>query len=145
VSGPSRGPSVEDVYRALDAVKDPCMGAAGLDLSIVDLGLIYGVEVKGGAVNVEITFTEIGCIFTHVIGCGVHDAVGALAGVESVQITPRWLPLWTEERVNEKASRALSGNREAMLRKLKHKSLPVVAGQRPTSVATGDGHAGEGG
>jgi len=139
------GPSVEDVYGVLDTVKDPCMGAAGLDLSIVDLGLVYGVEVDGGAVNVEITFTEIGCIFTHVIGCGVHDAVGALPGVESVELTPRWLPLWTEERVNEKASRALSGNRSAMLRKLKHKSLPVIAAQGAAPAATGNGRAGEGG
>jgi len=120
-------PSVEDVYEALDTVKDPCMGAAGLDLSIVDLGLVYGVEVDDGAVKVEITFTEIGCVFTHVIGSGVYDAVGALPGVESVELTPRWLPLWTEDRVNAKASKALSGNRSAMLQKMKHRSLPLNA------------------
>ena len=119
-------PTVEDVYEALDKVKDPCMGAAGLDLSIVDLGLIYGVEVEDGVVNVEMTFTEIGCVFTHVIGSGVHDALEALPGVDRVELTPRWLPLWTEDRVNEKASRALSGNRNAMLRKLKSKNLPVT-------------------
>jgi metal-sulfur cluster biosynthetic enzyme len=102
------------------------MGAAGLDLSIVDLGLIYGVEVADGLVNIEITFTEIGCIFTHVISSEVYDAVETLAGVESVELTPRWLPIWTEERLNEKASKALSGNRNAMLQKMKRKSFPVV-------------------
>jgi metal-sulfur cluster biosynthetic enzyme len=127
VSGSSGGPSVEEVYEALDTVKDPCMGAAGLDLSIVDLGLVYGVEVDDGAVNVEMTFTEIGCVFTHVIGSGVYDAVGALPGVESVELTPRWLPLWTEERVNAKASKALSGNRSAMLQKMKRRSLSLIA------------------
>ena len=127
MSGRSGGPSVEAVYEALDTVKDPCMGAAGLDLSIVDLGLIYGVEVDDGAVNVEMTFTEIGCVFTHVIGSGVYDAVGTLPGVESVELTPRWLPLWTEDRVNAKASKALSGNRSAMLQKMKHRSLPLIA------------------
>src|SRR5215210_9379344 len=116
-------PTVEAVYEALDTVKDPCMSAAGLDLSIVDLGLIYGVEVDDGAVNIELTFTEIGCIFTHVIGSGVYDAVGALPGVERVELTPRWLPLWTEDRVNAKASKALSGNRSAMLQKIKRRSL----------------------
>lgn len=103
------------------------MGAAGLDLSIVDLGLVYGVEVDDGAVNVEMTFTEIGCVFTHVIGSGVYDAVGALPGVESVELTPRWLPLWTEDRVNAKASKALSGNRSAMLQKMKHRSPSLIA------------------
>lgn len=119
-------PTVEAVYEALDTVKDPCMGAAGLDLSIVDLGLIYRVEVDDGAVNVEMTFTEIGCVFTHVIGSGVYDAVEALPGVERVELTPRWLPIWTEDRVNEKASRALSGNRSVMLQKMKRRSLPLT-------------------
>lgn len=137
MSGSNRGPSVEDVYEALEAVKDPCMGAAGLDLSIVDLGLVYGVDIEGGAVNVEMTFTEIGCVFTHVIGTGVYDAVEALPGVESVRLTPRWLPIWTEDRLNERASRALSGNRGAMLRKLKRKSLPVTVSG---SAASGRGH-----
>ncbi len=126
MSETSGGPSVEEVYKALDTVKDPCMGAAGLDLSIVDLGLVYGVEVDGGSVNVEMTFTEIGCVFTHVIGSGVYDAVGALPGVESVELTPRWLPLWTEDRVNAKASKALSENRSAMLQQIKRRSLPLT-------------------
>ncbi len=126
MSAQSVDPSIEAIYEALDTVKDPCMGAAGLDLSIVDLGLIYGVEVADGLVNIEITFTEIGCIFTHVISSEVYDAVETLAGVESVELTPRWLPIWTEERLNEKASKALSGNRNAMLQKMKRKSFPVV-------------------
>ncbi|HVF00777.1 MAG TPA: metal-sulfur cluster assembly factor [Rubrobacteraceae bacterium] len=129
MSGPSGGPSVEEVYEVLDTVKDPCMGAAGLDLSIADLGLVYRVEVDDGAVNVEMTFTEIGCVFTHVIGSGVYDAVGALPGVESVELTPRWLPLWTEDRVNAKASKALSKNRSVMLQKIKRRSLsPTLEG-----------------
>lgn len=126
MSAQSVDPSIEAIYEALDTVKDPCMGAAGLDLSIVDLGLIYGVEVADGLVNIEITFTEIGCIFTHVISSEAYDAVETLAGVESVELTPRWLPIWTEERLNEKASKALSGNRNAMLQKMKRKSFPVV-------------------
>jgi metal-sulfur cluster biosynthetic enzyme len=128
VSGSTERPTVEAVYEALGTVKDPCMGAAGLDLSIVDLGLVYGVEVdEGGAVNVEMTFTEIGCVFTHVIGSGVYDAVGALPGVERVELTPRWLPLWTEERLNAKASKALAGNRGAMLQKMKRRIPPPTA------------------
>jgi metal-sulfur cluster biosynthetic enzyme len=139
MSSPAGSPTVEAVYEALDTVKDPCMGAAGLDLSIVDLGLIYGVEVDDGAVNIEMTFTEIGCIFTHVIGSGVYDAVGALPGVERVELTPRWLPLWTEDRLNEKASKAISGNRSAMLRKMKRKSLPVTATGRDAPATRGSG------
>ena len=127
MSGSNERPTLEAVYEALDTVKDPCMGAAGLNLSIVDLGLVYGVEVDGGAVKVQMTFTEIGCVFTHVIGSGVYDAVAALPGVESVELTPCWLPLWTEDRVNAKASEALSANRGAMLQKIKRRSLSLAA------------------
>jgi metal-sulfur cluster biosynthetic enzyme len=141
MSSPAGSPTVEAVYEALDTVKDPCMGAAGLDLSIVDLGLIYAVEVDDGAVNIEMTYTEIGCIFTHVIGSGVYDAVGALPGVERVELTPRWLPLWTEDRLNEKASKAISGNRSAMLRKMKRKCLPVSATGRDAPATRGSGCA----
>lgn len=144
MSAQSADPSIEAIYEALDTVKDPCMGAAGLDLSIVDLGLIYGVEVADGLVNIEITFTEIGCIFTHVISSEVYDAVETLAGVESVELTPRWLPIWTEERLNEKASKALSGNRNAMLQKMKRKSFPVVD-EMDIATTTARGCAGTGG
>lgn len=140
VSGFSEAPSLEAVYEALDTVKDPCMGAAGLDLSILDLGLVYGVEVEDGAVNVEITFTELGCMFTAVIGVEVCDAVEALPGVRDVEITPRWLPLWTEDRLNEKASEDISGNRGAMLSNLKRKSLSEAGHSPPDS--TGGGAAG---
>lgn len=123
MSGPAAPLTVEAVYEALDTVKDPCMGAAGLDLSIVDLGLVYGVEVRDGVVNVEITFTEIGCIFTHVIGAEVYDAVEALRGVERVEVMPRWTPVWSPERLNQKASQALEGNRDAMFRTVKSRGL----------------------
>lgn len=117
------------------------MGAAGLDLSILDLGLVYGVEVEDGTVNVEITFTELGCMFTHVIGTEVYDAVSVVPGVRDVQITPRWLPLWTEDRLNEKASQAISGNRADMVRKLKRKRAPVGSHTTPASPGRGDAAA----
>ncbi len=123
-------PTVEEVYEALDTVKDPCMGAAGLDLSIVDLGLVYGVDVDDGTVKIEMTFTEIGCIFTHVIGAEVYDAVGMLPGVEHVEVTPRWLPIWTEDRLNGKASHALASNRDAMFQAMKSRGLQSAASGR---------------
>lgn len=141
VSISSEGPSIEAIYEALDAVKDPCMSAAGLDLSILDLGLVYGVEVEDGSVNVEITFTELGCMFTAVIGAEICDAVEALPDVQNVEITPRWLPLWTEERLSEKASESISSNRGAMLANLKRKSLSK-AGHNPPQSTEGEAETG---
>ena len=104
----------EQVWTALGGVRDPCMIAAGHDLSIMDLGLVYGVEVEDGAVEVLLTFTEPGCMFTHRVVADVYDALEALPGVDAVKVTPRWNPVWTEDRMNEKARLAFSRGRSAL-------------------------------
>jgi metal-sulfur cluster biosynthetic enzyme len=116
--------TVEAVYEALDTVKDPCMEAAGLDLSVLDLGLVYGVEVQeDGRVRVDMTLTEIGCIFTHRVIGAAYDAVEALPETKEVEVVPRWAPVWTEERLNQKARRAFEGSRNAMFRTIKRRGL----------------------
>ncbi len=119
---------VEAVHEALDTVKDPCMAAGGLDLSILDLGLVYGVEVHEGRVRIDMTLTEIGCIFTHRIIGAVYDAIEALPGAEEVEVVPRWTPVWTPERLNQKAVSALEGSRNAMFKK-----LSAISGQPSAS------------
>lgn len=124
--------TVEAVYEALDTVKDPCMVAGGIDLSILDLGLVYGVEAKDGRVQVDMTLTELGCIFTHRVFGDVYDAVEALPGAEEVEVVPRWTPVWTEERLNQKARSALEGSRNAMFRTIKRRGLEThEIGRRP--------------
>lgn len=116
--------TVEAVHEALDLVKDPCMEAAGLDLSILDLGLVYGVEVReDGRVRIDLTLTELGCIFTHRIFGGVYDAVEALPGAKEVEVVPRWSPVWSEERLNQKARSALADSRGNLFRKMKRCGL----------------------
>jgi len=122
----TQGLTREAVYEALHGVKDPCMGAAGLDLSIVDLGLVYGVEVEGGSVVVQITFTEPGCMFTHTVTTGVYDALEALPGVEEVRVTPTWMPVWTQERLNRKAARAFA--EDPLFRRMKARAMGRRAG-----------------
>lgn len=139
MTNPMQPPSVEAVYSALDEVKDPCMQAAGLDLSIVDLGLVYDVSIEERCVEVAITFTEIGCIFTHTIGVKVYDTVSALPGVEHVEIVPRWLPIWTQDRLNDKASQALARQRVQMFENVKRRGLRQAAPRpgKPSSISDG--------
>ena len=115
---------VEAIYEALGTVKDPCMVAGGHDLSILDLGLVYGVEVQeGSSVRVDMTLTEVGCIFTHRVFGDVYEAVEALPEVKEVEVVPRWTPVWTPERLNQKAKQALEGSRNAMFRTIKRRNL----------------------
>ena len=99
--------SKADVLAALQSIRDPCLQAAGLDLSIVDLGLIGKVAAAGSQVDLEITFTEPGCMFTHRIIAQIHDVL-AERGAEVVNVVPRWTPAWTDKRLSPRAARVLS-------------------------------------
>jgi len=85
------------VRAALDTVPDPCMDLAGAPTSIVELGLVRDVRVVGDDVEVVLTFTEVGCAFTHAVLDMVHGRVEALPGVRSVRTTVDWTPTWSPD------------------------------------------------
>jgi metal-sulfur cluster biosynthetic enzyme len=77
------GGSVTDasVRAALAEVCDP-----ELPVSVVDLGLVRGVDIAGDQVIVRMTFTSIACPCTEVLKEDVAARVGALDGVASVRV-----------------------------------------------------------
>ena len=88
----------EDVVRAaIRKVKDPEAG-----MSIVDLGLIYDVEVEGGKVNVKMTLTSPGCPAGGQIMSETDEAIRGLEGVTDVDVELVWEPFWTPERIDPK-------------------------------------------
>jgi ATP-binding protein involved in chromosome partitioning len=70
------------VVDALRPVEDP-----ELHRSIVDLGMVKGVAIEGGAVGVEIALTVAGCPLRSEITNRVRAAVTPMAGVDSVDLT----------------------------------------------------------
>lgn len=95
--------SPDAIRQALRQVKDP-----ELDLNIIDLGLVYDVEVEDGDVRIEMTLTSPGCPAGPMITNDAHKAVRALDGVKDVNIEIVWEPYWTPERIDPKV-RALMG------------------------------------
>lgn len=91
------------VWEALGRVTDP-----EYPLSIVDLGMVYRVEVDRGTVRVAMTFTSIGCPAIEMLVTDVREAVGALAGVEAVEVEVVWSPPWTRERISARGRRVLA-------------------------------------
>jgi metal-sulfur cluster biosynthetic enzyme len=69
-------PSEGQVRAALLEVEDP-----ELPISVVDLGLVRGIDIEGRTVTVRMTFTSIACPCTDLIKQDVADRVGALPGV----------------------------------------------------------------
>lgn len=90
------------VREALSGVQDP-----EYPISIVDLGMVYGVRVMGGVVEVEMTFTSIGCPAMDMLCDDVRQAILALPGVEDVRVAAVWSPPWTKDRITERGRRIL--------------------------------------
>jgi metal-sulfur cluster biosynthetic enzyme len=86
--------SEDQVKLALRRVKDP-----DLNLNILDLGLVYAIEVKGTKVKVDMTLTSPGCPSGPEIMMDAEREIKALPGVENVEMNLVWVPFWTPEKM----------------------------------------------
>jgi metal-sulfur cluster biosynthetic enzyme len=85
-------PTGEEVREALRDVQDP-----ELMMGMVDLGLIYGIDVAGERdedVTVTMTFTSPTCPVGPTFVKSVEDRVKSLDGVETVQVNVTFTPPW---------------------------------------------------
>ena len=87
-------PTREQVLEALGGVLDPELG-----MSVVELGLVYGIEITSGAVSITMTLTAPGCPVHDVMPGWIKHAVGALPGVERVDVRITFDPPWTPDRI----------------------------------------------
>jgi metal-sulfur cluster biosynthetic enzyme len=79
-----------------------------IDCNIVDLGLIYSVEIHGGIVSVKMTLTTPGCPMHESIAWGVRTALLNLPQVQDVDVEIVWDPPWHPAMMSE-AGRAHVG------------------------------------
>ncbi len=96
-------PTEAAVWQALRHVTDP-----EFPLSIVDLGMVYGVRVRDRRVDVDLTFTSIGCPAIEMLTTDVREAAGAVPGVEAVHVDVVWNPPWTKDRISERGRQVLA-------------------------------------
>jgi metal-sulfur cluster biosynthetic enzyme len=94
--------TVDDVMDALSNVIDPELG-----LDFVELGLIYGVEIEDGDVQISFTLTTPACPIGPHVTEQIEEFVGELEGVRSVQCEMVFTPPWSPERMSEDAKFAL--------------------------------------
>ena len=91
-------PTREEVVDTLHQVEDPELG-----MDIVDLGLLYDVEVDGRKVKVTYTLTSMGCPAGAMIQEDIDRVVRELDGVEDVVSELTFEPPWTPDRMSEDA------------------------------------------
>jgi metal-sulfur cluster biosynthetic enzyme len=90
------------VWAALAEINDPEM-----PVNLVDLGLVYGIDVIDGTVRLRLTFTAMGCPATDMIMSDIRERLLAEPGVESVAFEIVWDPPWTSARLTPDGRQAL--------------------------------------
>ena len=98
------GSSLEEtVWSALERVPDPEIPA----VSVVDMGMIRDVQVRGRHARVVVLPTFTGCPAIGVIRSDVATAVAAVDGIEEVEIETSFDPPWTSDRITPDGRRKL--------------------------------------
>ncbi|MGV3570045.1 MAG: metal-sulfur cluster assembly factor [Ramlibacter sp.] len=89
------------IAQALATVVDPEVA-----MNIVDVGLVYGVTVRAGKVDVEVTMTSAACPVADVIVDDIEQALDtALPPELLIQVHLVWEPPWSSERMSASARR----------------------------------------
>jgi metal-sulfur cluster biosynthetic enzyme len=94
--------SEDRLWSALSEVRDPEM-----PVNLVDLGVIYGIREESGVVEVDLTFTAMGCPASEFILEDVRERLLREVGVREVRINVVWNPPWTAARMTEAGRDAL--------------------------------------
>ena len=84
------------LWAALAEVHDPEM-----PVNLVDLGLIYGIDERDGIVEVDLTFTAMGCPASDFILEDVRERLLREDGVREVRVNVVWDPPWTTARMTQ--------------------------------------------
>ncbi len=95
----SEMPTKETVLNILHNVIDPEVG-----VNIVDLGLVYGVEISGNKLRVDLTMTTPACPMGDMI---LDDARRALTGLApanaEIDLNLVWEPPWSPDKMSDNA------------------------------------------
>ena len=98
VSAPSTSlPQLEDVEEAMRDVVDPELG-----INVVDLGLVYGIEITDDAVaKIDMTLTSAACPLTDVIEDQSRAALIGSGLCTELEINWVWLPPWGPDKITD--------------------------------------------
>lgn len=92
----------EQIYEALQECYDP-----EIPVNIVDLGLVYDVQVEDEKVAVKMTLTAPGCGMGAMIAADARQRILALEGVIDATVDLVWDPPWDPSRISEEAKQKL--------------------------------------
>jgi metal-sulfur cluster biosynthetic enzyme len=83
----------DEVRDALREVLDP-----EYPISLVDLGLIRGIEIRGNRADIKLTYTCMGCPAMDMIQDDVRERLLEMEGIDVVEIEVVW-PTWSKKDI----------------------------------------------
>ena len=94
--------TADRLWAALAEVQDPEM-----PVNLVDLGVIYRIVEKDGIVDIDLTFTAMGCPASDFILEDVRERLLREVGILEVRVNVVWDPPWTAARMTQDGRDAL--------------------------------------
>ncbi|MGQ4808191.1 Fe-S protein maturation auxiliary factor SufT [Candidatus Entotheonellaceae bacterium PAL068K] len=91
-------PDQDTVYTTLKQIYDPEVG-----INIVDMGLIYSLDIEANKVDITMTLTSPACPAGPQILGQIESYLRTLEDVEDVDITVVWSPPWSPDMLSEEA------------------------------------------
>lgn len=92
----------EDVMEVLKDCYDP-----EIPINVVDLGLIYDVQVDNDKVDIKMTLTAPGCPMHGIISQDIKQRVEEIEGIKEANVLIVWDPPWTPDRMSKDAKKLL--------------------------------------
>ncbi|HWB55020.1 MAG TPA: iron-sulfur cluster assembly protein [Tepidisphaeraceae bacterium] len=100
-------PNQEQIQQTLRSVIDPEVG-----INIVDLGLVYGLNIDGRGVHVTMTMTTPACPMTEQIKNDINNRIAEeYPGVEQIEVEVVWQPPWGPEKISPEGKQMLGWSR----------------------------------
>lgn len=90
--------SQDQIVEKLKTCLDP-----ELNVNIVDLGLIYGINIDGSQVNILMTLTTPGCPLDSYFVKDITDKLKSLKGISDVSVEMTFEPMWSPSKMSEES------------------------------------------
>ena len=94
--------SIEEIQEALRDVFDP-----EIPVNVLDLGLVYDIQLNGNHVYIQMTLTAPGCGMGPYIAQNAEWRIAEIEGIDEVEVDMVFDPPWTPEMITEDGKKLL--------------------------------------
>ena len=101
-----------------------------IPINVVDMGLIYGVNVSAdNKVDIKMTMTTRGCPLHDTLVSDVKRYVNKVPGVNDVNVEIVWEPIWTPEKMSEAGKKMINFGKQKTITPINYETaMPQGAG-----------------